>query len=68
MKLFQIIIDNDKEYEDHDWQFKLIACSHISVAYERAEDWLDEEYTNSESYFKVTEISEVDGCKITVAK
>lgn len=66
MKLYQIIIDNDMEYEDHDWKFKLIVCGSLGEAYDRAEEWLEEEYTNSESYFKVTEISDVDGFKIVV--
>lgn len=68
MKLYQVIIDNDMEYADHDWKFKLIVCSSLGEAYDKAEEWLDEQYTNSESYFQVEELSEVDGFKIMVAK
>lgn len=70
MKLFEITIYNNLDYEDGDWKIKLIVVNSKEEAEIRAESWMKEEYHGgyAEPSFQVNEITEVDGFKIRVIK
>ncbi|UUV46615.1 hypothetical protein [Bacillus phage vB_BanS-Thrax3] len=72
MKLFELYINNGSEYcEELLEDRKLVVLKDEEEANREAEKWLNEEYIGRYEgdlppYFKVQEISEVDGYKITV--
>lgn len=71
MKLFEIYIDNRLEYEDNEWQSKLIVVNSKKEAEIRAKIWMKEQFgTNSyrEPIYWVEERTEVDGFKITLSR
>lgn len=70
MKLFELYIDNNLDYEDRDWQTKLIVANSKKEAEIRAESWMKETYPTgyAEPCFQVDEITEVDGFRITVSR
>ncbi len=68
--LYQVTIDSNLDYEEHEWQVKLIVAKDEEEAEKRAEDWMNEEYTIGyrKPFFTVEHIKEVDGYEITVTK
>ncbi|MCR4362053.1 hypothetical protein JDW21_19285 [Bacillus subtilis] len=71
MKLYEIFIDNNLEYEDWECQSKLIVANSLHEAEMRADGWMKKVYGTS-SYGKPSswaeERTEVDGFKITVSR
>jgi hypothetical protein len=70
VKLYQIYIDNNLEYDDWDYQSKLIVVNSLREAEIRAESWMNEEYGDSynKAFSWAEERVEVDGFKITVSR
>lgn len=68
MKLYEIFIDNRLDYEDYDFQSKLIVANSQEEAEIRAKNWMKEEFGCSyrEPISWAEERTEVDGFKIIV--
>lgn len=68
MKLFEIFIENNLDYEDYDCQNKFIVTNSQQEAVIRAESWMRDIYCSgfAEPSFSVTEIKEVDGFIVSV--
>jgi len=69
MKLFEVILCNNLEYEDADYEVRLIVASDLAKAETRASNLLKEVYPSGyrEPFHIVKEIIEVDGFKIKVS-
>lgn len=70
MNLYQITIDNNLDYEEHEWKVKLIVVKDEKEAEKRAEDWMNGEYImdSNNPYFILEHIKEIDGYEISVTR
>lgn len=68
MKLFEISIENNLDYEDYDHDSKLVVASSQYIAELRAKFWMKERYHGgyANPSFSVTEITKVDGFDVGV--
>lgn len=74
MKLYEIWITNNLEYEDYDYRSQLIVANSQAEADIRAKQWMVSNYGTLkrngkyDSSFGAEEITEVDGFKVTVSR
>lgn len=70
MKLYEIFVANNLDYEDYDHHTKLIVANDKEEAEIRAELYMNEMYSASyeKPSYSVEEINKVDGFKINVSR